>query len=208
LFFPPDRDIVPSGKQEDSTMYRTQNDRPDFTRELTVDAVIAGGGVAGVAAALAAGRAGVRTALIQDRPMPGGVSSPECSPGNAVMITGASNYHNRNAREAGIMEELKNTNLYRQQRGCSCVWSQVLQSALEACPAVTLLLNTSVNGVETDGDRITAVRAYGLTTGLHWTIRAKYARKRLSGSYSNLSRPFQNLSIARLVKSPRSCSGT
>ena len=155
-------------------MYRTQNDRPDFTRELSVDAVIVGGGVSGVAAALAAGRAGVRTALIQDRPMLGGVSSPECSPGNAVMITGASNYHNRNAREAGIMEELKNTNLYRQHCGCGCVWSQVLLSALEACPCVTVLLNTSVNGVETSGTRITAVKAYGLTSGLHWTIRGKY----------------------------------
>ena len=39
--------------------------------------VVIGGGLAGICAAITAARAGVDTALVQDRPVPGGCASKE-----------------------------------------------------------------------------------------------------------------------------------
>lgn len=46
-------------------------------RELSADFVVVGGGMAGVCAAAAAARNGVRTLVVQDRPMFGGNASSE-----------------------------------------------------------------------------------------------------------------------------------
>ena len=65
------------------------------------DVIVVGGGPAGGPAAIAAARMGMKTALIQDRPVLGGNGSSELGVG----FNGASSHH-RNARETGIIEEL------------------------------------------------------------------------------------------------------
>ena len=74
-----------------------------MSNETTYDYtfVVVGGGLAGVGAALAAARGGIRTALIQDRPVLGGNSSSEIR----VAPAGAGAY-NAWARETGIVAEL------------------------------------------------------------------------------------------------------
>ena len=47
------------------------------TIDHTHDFVVLGGGLAGLAAAVTAARRGIRTALVQDRPVLGGNSSTE-----------------------------------------------------------------------------------------------------------------------------------
>ncbi|MFO7870217.1 MAG: FAD-dependent oxidoreductase [Kiritimatiellia bacterium] len=65
------------------------------------DLVVAGAGIAGVCAAIAAARHGLSVALLQDRPMVGGNASSECG----VSVNGAAIRFD-NAREGGIVEEI------------------------------------------------------------------------------------------------------
>ena len=72
---------------------------------LTADFCVVGGGLAGMAAAVAAARHGVKTIIIQDRPMFGGNSSSEIR----MHVCGA---HGENRRETGFVEELLLDNFY------------------------------------------------------------------------------------------------
>ena len=58
-------------------MYKDNLNHPEFRREISCDLLVVGGGVSGVAAAIAAAREGVKTVLVQNRPVLGGVSSVE-----------------------------------------------------------------------------------------------------------------------------------
>ena len=69
----------------------------------TYDFVVVGGGMAGICAALAAARAGVRTALVESRSVLGGMASSE----HRMHICGADHHmSNPNMRETGILEEI------------------------------------------------------------------------------------------------------
>lgn len=62
--------------------------------------IVIGGGLAGFCAALSAARQGIKTALVQDRPVLGGNSSSEIR----VPLGGACDF-NPWSRETGILEE-------------------------------------------------------------------------------------------------------
>lgn len=127
---------------------------------LNVDLVVVGGGVAGAVAAIAAARLGMKTVLFHNRPVLGGPSSSECcvnSDGSCV--NGAAEYVNRNARETGIIEELKLEAKYRSAVGWSQHWSLVLREWAERESDLQLFLNTEVFEVEMSGNRIIGVSA-------------------------------------------------
>lgn len=70
------------------------------------DLVVVGGGLSGVCAAVAGARKGLNTALVHDRPVPGG----NCSSEIGININGAGSNGNSAsvyAREGGIVEEFK-----------------------------------------------------------------------------------------------------
>lgn len=72
---------------------------------LEADLLVAGGGLAGLCAALAAARDGLNVVLIQDRPVLGGNASSEVR----LWANGATSHmgnNNRWAREGGIMGEI------------------------------------------------------------------------------------------------------
>ena len=74
------------------------------------DIVVAGGGLAGICAAISAARCRVKVALIQDRPLLGGNASGEL----AVHIAGADCSGHaiaRFVRETGIIDEIRLENL-------------------------------------------------------------------------------------------------
>src|SRR6476619_2615737 len=72
--------------------------------ELDTDVLVAGGGIAGVCAAVAAARNGARVVLINDRSRLGGNSSSEVK----MHIVGASCHKNRPGwRESGLLEEFR-----------------------------------------------------------------------------------------------------
>jgi hypothetical protein len=111
------------------------------------DVVVAGGGLSGVCAAIAAARLGCSVALIQDRPVLGGNSSSEIR----VPPCGA-DFAFRYSREAGIFEEMRLERDYRNRTSVSgeqmrCTWDMVLLEWVKKEPNITLHLNSSVRNV-------------------------------------------------------------
>ena len=88
-------------------------------KEITTDFCVIGGGMAGICAAIAAARHGVKVVLIQDRPVLGGNASSEIR----MWICGA---NGKDKRETGILEELCLENLYRNSSANYNIWDSVL----------------------------------------------------------------------------------
>lgn len=117
------------------------------TQHLRCDLLVAGGGLAGLCAALAAARDGLQVVLIQDRPVLGGNASSEVR----LWANGATSHmgnNNRWAREGGIMGEIMEENLWRNKEGNPVMFDLVLLDLAKSQPGLTLLLNTAVYEVE------------------------------------------------------------
>lgn len=145
-----------------------------FMSTHKVDLLIVGGGVAGTVAAITAARRGLKTVLVQNRPVLGGPSSSECScNSDGACINGAQEYVNRNARECGILEEMKLEAYFRRANGWEQHWSLVLREWAEKEPNLTLLLNTEAYDLTMDGNRITSVTARTLGSEITHKIIAQ-----------------------------------
>lgn len=113
--------------------------------EIKKDIVVAGGGLAGVCAAIAAAREGKSVALIQNRGVLGGNSSSEVR----VWVCGATKHGvNRYARETGIMGELFLENQFRNPQGNVYQWDLLLLEKVKKEQNIELFLNTEVTNVE------------------------------------------------------------
>lgn len=113
------------------------------SEELGADLTIAGGGITGVCAAVAAAREGVSVILIQDRPVLGGNASSEVR----LWMLGATSHmgnNNRWSRESGVIGEILIENMYRNPEGNPLILDALLLEIVVAEPNITLLLNTSV----------------------------------------------------------------
>src|SRR5438105_4913165 len=114
-------------------------------QELDVDVVVAGGGMAGVCAAVAAARNGARVVLIQDRSVLGGNASSEIR----MHIVGADCHGSRKGwRASGLIEELRLEDAVRNPTRCYPYWDVLLYDRVIAEPNITLLLETDVVAVE------------------------------------------------------------
>jgi hypothetical protein len=123
---------------------------------LECDLFVAGGGPAGVCAALAAARNGAKVVLAQDRSRLGGNSSSEVK----MHIVGANNHGGRPGwREGGIIEELRLDDAANNPQRCWELWDLLLYDKLVSEPNITLLLDTTVYAAETKGKQITAALA-------------------------------------------------
>ena len=153
-------------KAPEPNIMRTEANSP-VVKEARLEAqfVVCGGGLSGICAAISAARRGVKVVLVQDRPMLGGNASSEMRMG----IMGAAGDQNK---EAGILEELQLRNFYHNPLRRYTVWDDVMYSAVIGEPNITLLLNTSVDGVVMQDGRIAAVKA--------WNSNA-YTRYEISG---------------------------
>ncbi len=128
---------------------------------LHFDFVVAGGGMSGLCAAIAAARHGAKTALIQARPMLGGNASSEIR----MHICGADCHMSRpNARETGILEEILLENKRRNPTDNYAIFDTILWEKAAFCPNLSLYLNACVDGVQMDGNRIESITAYQQTT--------------------------------------------
>ena len=127
----------------------TEKESSRFFREHRVDFAVAGGGMAGVCCAITAARLGLKTMLIQNRPVLGGPSGSECDcDADGRIVGGASQYGNRNAKETGILEELRLEAAYRYQHGWRNHWSILLREWCET--AAEYGSNGRKNGREQD----------------------------------------------------------
>ena len=144
------------------------------THKLECDVLVAGGGAAGVPCALAAARQGAKVILVQDRPVLGGNASSEVR----MHIVGANTGRPcedlvLEARETGIVEEIRLENAYRNAQRSPSMFDLILYEKCRAEKNLTLLLNTSVIGATTGGNRITSVEAIRPGTEDRFEISAK-----------------------------------
>ena len=134
-----------------------------------VDLCVVGGGMAGLCAAIAAARSGIKVALMHDRPVLGGNASSEirmwiCGAGSRV----------RNLQETGIMEEIALENMHRNPQRNYTIWDTILYEKVRFEKNITLLLNCSCCRAETEGNHIRSVTGFQLTTYTWHTVRAAY----------------------------------
>lgn len=139
-----------------------------FKENIRADFCVIGAGLAGMCAALAAARKGIKTVIMHDRPVPGGNASSEIR----MWVCGA---HGDNLRETGIIEELLLENLYRNPGAIPALWDSILYGALEYSKNITLLLNTACNSAAADQDgNIISVSGYQTTTQKNIEVTAEY----------------------------------
>jgi len=117
------------------------------------DVIVVGGGIAGCASALAAGRLGCRVALVQNRPVLGGNASTE------VGLRPVGHLGNRNSLVAELVKRKRDGDL-------------MARDLLEAESTVSLFLDHHANGVVMDGSRIVAVDALHTNSSVRRRFRA------------------------------------
>lgn len=141
-----------------------------YKKEASFDVVVVGGGFAGVCAAIAAAREGVDVALIQNRPVFGGTGSSE----TRMHIVGA-NCHSskKNLRETGILEEILLENKRRNQYGNFPVFDMIIWEKVKMEKNITTYLNTNIEDVIMEGEKIAAVVGHQNTTEAQVTIYGK-----------------------------------
>lgn len=131
--------------------------------------VVVGGGMAGVCAAIAASRKGIKTALVQNRPVLGGNASSEIR----MHICGADHHMSRkNARETGILEEILLENKRRNPEMNYAVFDAILWEKVRFQKNLTLFLNTYMDGVLMAGNKIQGVTAVQETTEKKFELTA------------------------------------
>jgi hypothetical protein len=134
-----------------------------------VDLCVIGGGLSGMAAALAAARHGAKVALVQDRPVLGGNASSECRVGIGGADRSGKIPH---VRETGIVEELRLENLYRNPNNVYSIQDTVYYEALAFEPNIELILNCTCMSAKMEGQRIESIAGWQLTTETQHTVRA------------------------------------
>ncbi len=129
------------------------------------DFCVVGGGLAGMCAAITAARHGLKTVLMQDRPVLGGNASSEVR----MWVCGA---HGKNNLETGLIEEIHLENLYRNNYPNYSIWDSILYEKVRFEPNLTLLLNCSCNQAAMQGRRIASVTGWQTTAETWHTVEA------------------------------------
>lgn len=147
-------------------MLTEKNSSIKYNVELEGDFIVVGGGLSGVCAAVSAARHGASVILVQDRPVLGGNASSEIRMG----ICGAKTAQDY---EAGILEEMQLRNFRYNPLQRYTLWDDAIYSTVVMEPNIKLLLNTSVQDVVMDGERIAAVKAWNINAYTEYTIKGK-----------------------------------
>lgn len=138
--------------------------------ELTCDLFVAGGGMAGVCAAVAAARHGAKVVIVQDRSRLGGNSSSEVK----MHIVGADMSGGRPGwRESGLIEEFRLDDAVGNPQRSREMWDLLLYDKLKSEPNVTLLLDTVVCGAAVKDGKIQTAYARSDKTEHFYKINAK-----------------------------------
>ena len=134
------------------------------------DVIVAGGGLSGMCAAIAAARHGARTAIVQNRSVFGGNASSEIR----MHILGANCHHAKpDLRETGILEEILLANKKRNPYASFSVFDTVMWEKIRHQENLTSYLNTNVDDVITDGNTIKGIICHQNTTETELTLYGK-----------------------------------
>lgn len=142
--------------------------------EIQSDVLVAGGGLAGISAALAAARCGAKTILCQDRPVLGGNASSEVR----MHIVGANGMSEGTplyceAREGGIIEEIRLDQCVHNQQRSASMMDLGLYNICRQEPNLTLMLNTVVTNAIVEKKRIKSITAERLSTNDRFDITSR-----------------------------------
>lgn len=115
---------------------------PFMTRvDLVCDVLVAGGGMSGVCAALAAARQGAKVVIVQDRSRLGGNASSEIK----MHIVGADQHGGRSGwREGGLIEELRLEDAVHNPHRAWELWDLMLYDKCMREKNITLLLDSTL----------------------------------------------------------------
>ena len=147
-------------------MLTEQNSKIVNDVTLEGDLVVAGGGLAGVCTAVAAARHGTQVVLRQDRPVLGGNASSEMRMGIVGVLKDQ-------YQEAGILEEMQLRNFCYNPLQRYTLWDDVIYTTVITEPNIKLLLNTSVEDVVMDGERIAAVKCWNSNAYTRYLVKGK-----------------------------------
>ena len=146
------RQIAPPGRSSAAEVHEPNMALAD----LETDLLVAGGGLAGVCAAIAAARHGLRVILLQDRSRLGGNSSSEVK----MHVVGANCHKGRPGwREGGLIEELRLEDAVRNPQRSWEMWDLLLYDKVVSEPDITLLLETVLYRAAVENGRIRHVLA-------------------------------------------------
>ena len=138
--------------------------------DLVCDVFVAGGGMAGVCAALSAARHGATVLLAQDRSRLGGNASSEVK----MHVVGADCSGGRPGwREGGLIEELRLDDAAGNPHRSFELWDLLLYDKLKSEPNVTLLLDAPLFATETKDGEIQRVMVRCDRTEHLYRIQAK-----------------------------------
>ncbi|MDF2668987.1 MAG: fumarate reductase/succinate dehydrogenase flavoprotein [Paenibacillus sp.] len=140
-------------------------------KALKTQILIAGGGITGVAAAIAAARNGAQVILCQDRPVLGGNASSEIR----MNISGSSaigKVLETERRESGILEEIMLECSVRNPQRSASMLDLILYEKCRAEPNLTLMLNTTLVGAKVEEERIRSVHVARESTQDYFDITA------------------------------------
>ncbi len=137
--------------------------------EKSYDFIVVGGGMAGLCAAITAARHGTRTALVHARPVLGGNASSEIR----IHISGADqSLKQPDYAEGGLLYELMSENKAHNDHFNYSYWDTVLFEKAKAEKLLDVYFNTAMYDVESDGERISAIRCFQETTEMRYLFRA------------------------------------
>lgn len=165
IYFSTDASMPPAGGDELADFRRKLQNLPP-ARVLNFDFVVAGGGIAGMCAAVSAARQGCKVALINDRPVLGGNNSAEVRvhlggfieerpyPALGRMIREFGHSKGGNAQPASNYEDEKKMQFVLAEKN------------------ITLFANYHVNAVQTCGGKISSITAQHIEDGTEITFRA------------------------------------
>ena len=135
--------------------------------ERHYEVVVVGGGMAGVCAAIASARKGVRTAIVQNRSMFGGNASSEIR----MHIVGANAHGSKkNLGETGILLEILLENKRRNPYASFPVFDSVIWEKVHFQENLDAYLNTDMDDVIMDGKKVAAIVGHQNTTETEFTI--------------------------------------
>lgn len=138
--------------------------------QLSSDVVVAGGGMSGVCAAIAAARNGARVVLVQNRSRLGGNASSEVR----MHIVGANWHKNRPGwREGGLLEEFRLDDAVNNPQRCRELWDLLLYDKIMAEPNITLLLDSTLVSARMDENMIKEVTVRCDPTEILYRIEAE-----------------------------------
>ena len=135
--------------------------------ERHYEVVVVGGGMAGVCAAIASARKGVKTAIVQNRSMFGGNASSEIR----MHIVGANAHGSKkNLGQTGILLEILLKNKRRNPYASFPVFDSVIWEKVHFQENLDAYLNTDMDDVIMDGKKVAAIIGHQNTTETEFTI--------------------------------------